>query len=275
MKRRLVLGLAMSVVAMGSADAATAAEGLPPGVEAALHAKACGVSSISCNQTKLGAIDSLDCAGSNGVFTDIWQFSGIEGTHVAIDASSASMETYLVLRDGESTIRAFDDDSGPVPGSHIEFTLDFTEPWTIEVSNLEPFHFGNYSVTLACTTPPPSGCTADAETLCLGPGGRFKVHAAYETSGSGSGPANVVRLTDDTGYLWFFDAANVEAVVKIINACGFNQRYWVYHAGLTDQGVVLTVTDTGATGQPTKTYTNPLGRTYVTVTDSDAFATCP
>jgi len=274
MKQRLVLGLAMSVVALGSANAATARGDLRPALEAALREKACGVSSIACNQTKVGAIDSLDCGGSEGFYTDVWRFPGVEGTHVVIEASSPNLETYLVLRDGESTIRAFDDESGPGPDSHIEFTLDFTEPWTIEVSNLDPFHFGDYSVTFACTTPP-SSCTADENTLCLGPGGRFKVEATYVTAGSGSGAANVVKLTDDTGYLWFFDAANVEAVVKIINACSFNQRYWVYHAGLTDQGVEITVTDTAATGQPHKTYSNPLGRTYVTVTDSDAFPTCP
>jgi hypothetical protein len=121
----------------------------------------------------------------------------------------------------------------------------------------------------------PNACVPDGDTLCLGPGGRFKVEASYQTAGSGNGAAKVVKLTDDTGYLWFFSAVNVEAVVKIINACTFNNRYWVYHAGLTDQGVVVTVTDTVAPGAPSKVYTNPLGRTYVTITDSSAFATCP
>ncbi|HSS77993.1 MAG TPA: hypothetical protein VLV54_14780 [Thermoanaerobaculia bacterium] len=34
-----------------------------------------------------------------------------------------------------------------------------------------------------------------------------------------------MKLTDETGYLWFFSNTNVEAVVKVLNACSFNQRF--------------------------------------------------
>ena len=33
---------------------------------------------------------------------------------------------------------------------------------------------------------------------------------------------------------WFFQAENVEAVVKVLNGCGINDRYWVFAGGLTD-----------------------------------------
>lgn len=124
----------------------------------------------------------------------------------------------------------------------------------------------------ATTSAQPSTCVEDATTLCLGAGMRFKVRATFQTATT-SGTATVVRLTDETGYLWFFTASNVEAVVKVLNACGVNSRQWVFAAGLTDQGVVITVTDT-STGA-SKTYANPVGRTFVTVTDTNAFATCP
>ncbi|HEV7505243.1 MAG TPA: hypothetical protein VGS07_10050 [Thermoanaerobaculia bacterium] len=114
-------------------------------------------------------------------------------------------------------------------------------------------------------------CTANATTLCLN-NGRFKVEAQFETGTQPLTAAQVIRLTDDTGYMWFFSSTNVEVVVKVLDACSFNQRFWVYAAGLTDQRVELTVTDT-QTGVP-KSYSNPLGRTFVTVTDSDAFV-CP
>lgn len=116
-----------------------------------------------------------------------------------------------------------------------------------------------------------TNCTPDADTLCLN-NGRFKVEATFDT-GAQSGNAKVVKLTDETGYLWFFNSVNVEAVVKVINACSFNQRFWVYAGGLTDQGVVLTVTDTS--NGTSKTYTNPRGQKWVTITDSNALATCP
>ena len=49
--------------------------------------------------------------------------------------------------------------------------------------------------------------------------------------------------TSDTGQFWFFSSQNVEMVVKVLNGCGFNQRYWVFAGGLTNVQVTLTVTD--------------------------------
>ncbi len=83
-----------------------------------------------------------------------------------------------------------------------------------------------------------------------------------------------MKLTDDSGYFWFFGASNVELVTKVLNACvdPFN-RHWVFAAGLTDVEVELVVTDT-VTGQ-VKRYQNPRGAAYKPVQDTDAFATCP
>jgi hypothetical protein len=117
-----------------------------------------------------------------------------------------------------------------------------------------------------------SACTPSATALCLN-NGRFKVEATFETAGGLSGKAQVVKLTDETGYLWFFSATNVEAVVKVLNACTFNQRFWVFAGGLTDVRVVITVTDTQTNA--IRTYTNPLGRAFQPIQDTSAFATCP
>jgi hypothetical protein len=108
--------------------------------------------------------------------------------------------------------------------------------------------------------------------LCL-QDGRFQVTATYNTGTGISGNAVTVPLTSDTGYLWFFGATNVEAVVKVIDGCGLNNRYWVFAGGLTNVRVVLTVRDT-ATGA-VKTYTNPQGKAFQPVQDTGAFATCP
>lgn len=120
-------------------------------------------------------------------------------------------------------------------------------------------------------TPNPSACVPDDTTLCLN-NGRFKVTATFD-AGVQNGQAEVVELTDETGYMWFFSANNVEVVLKVLNACTFNQRYWVYAAGLTDVRVVITVTDT-QTGA-VKTYINPQGRPFQPILDSSAFNTCP
>jgi len=117
-----------------------------------------------------------------------------------------------------------------------------------------------------------TGCTPSATAMCLN-NNRFRVTATFSTPAGQSGQAQVVKLTDETGYLWFFDSSNVEVVVKAINACSFNNRYWIYSAGLTDVQVVMTVTDT-LTGT-FKTYNNPQGVAYQPQLDSSAFATCP
>jgi hypothetical protein len=117
-----------------------------------------------------------------------------------------------------------------------------------------------------------TGCTPSATAMCLN-NNRFRVTATFSTPAGQSGQAQVVKLTDETGYLWFFDSSNVEVVVKAINACRFNNRYWIYSAGLTDVQVVMTVTDT-LTGT-FKTYNNPQGVAYQPQLDSSAFATCP
>jgi len=116
-----------------------------------------------------------------------------------------------------------------------------------------------------------SSCLAGGGTLCLNEG-RFKVTATWRTVNA-SGTAQGVTLTGDTGYLWFFDPANVEVTIKVLNGCGLNNRYWVFAGGLTNVEVTLTVTDT-VTGA-VKTYGNPQGRNFRPVLDTSAFATCP
>jgi hypothetical protein len=103
--------------------------------------------------------------------------------------------------------------------------------------------------------------------------GRFQVTATWETSQGSSGAAQVVKLSDETGTLWFFDASNVEAIVKLLDGCALNQRFWVFAAGLTNVRVVLRVVDT-ATGLE-RSYTNPPGHAFVPIQDTGTFATCP
>jgi hypothetical protein len=107
-------------------------------------------------------------------------------------------------------------------------------------------------------------------SLCVN-GGRFAVSATFNAP-TASGTAHAVQLTPDTGYLWFFSASNVEAVVKVINGCSLNNRFWVFAGGLTNVKVVLTVKDslTGAVN----THTNQQNTQFQPIQDTSAFATC-
>ena len=113
-----------------------------------------------------------------------------------------------------------------------------------------------------------SACTPTETALCLG--GRFEVRASWRDSAGNGAEATAAPLTSDTGTFWFFDAANLELVVKVLQACALNDRFWVFAGGLTDVEVRLTVTDT-VTGA-VQEYLNPLGRPYETVRDTSTFA---
>jgi hypothetical protein len=117
---------------------------------------------------------------------------------------------------------------------------------------------------------PSNSCIPDdsAGTLCLNE--RFAVSAKYTTDQAAK--AHVVQLASDSGYLWFFSETNAEALVKVLDGCGLNHRYWVFAGGLTDVNVELTVTDkkTGAE----KKYTNEAGHPFAPIQDTDAFASC-
>ncbi|HSN88019.1 MAG TPA: hypothetical protein VL025_14775 [Thermoanaerobaculia bacterium] len=116
--------------------------------------------------------------------------------------------------------------------------------------------------------PPPGTCNASATRLCLN-GGRFAVEARWTRSNGDSDLGRAVTLTLDTGYFWFFDSANVEMVIKVIDGCGVNNRFWVFAGGLTDVRVRITVTDT-RTGT-VRTYTNPQSTAFRPIQDTGAF----
>jgi len=118
----------------------------------------------------------------------------------------------------------------------------------------------------------PGPCPAGSNTLCLN-GGRFAVTTAWATRDGHTGAGQAVALTGDTGYFTFFDPANIELMVKVLNGCGVNSRYWTFAAGLTDVHVVLTVTDNLT--RAVRTYTNEQGVPFQPIQDTSAFTTCP
>ncbi len=194
------------------------------------------------------------------------------------DNSNNETEFRVEIREG--TVGAFTDIGG-VGANSEGATVTGLDPDTLYQFRVRARNAnGNspYSNTASATTLGDGGggdpfiCIANSTTLCLN-NNRFQVRATFETGAGDSGQAQVVELTPDTGYLWFFNSSNVEAVVKVLNACAFNNRFWVFAGGLTDVEVVLTVADS-QTGT-VKTYTNPQGQPFQPIQDTSAFATCP
>jgi lysyl endopeptidase len=121
----------------------------------------------------------------------------------------------------------------------------------------------------ATSTPQP--CSETTTTMCLA-GGRFAVSVTYTTAGSGSGSGKAIKYTADSGLFWFFESTNIEMLVKVLNACSVNNRFWVFGAASTDVGYTITVKDS-QTGS-VKTYTNPIGTRAAAITDTGGFV-CP
>jgi hypothetical protein len=143
-----------------------------------------------------------------------------------------------------------------------------------------PLPSGSYPVvaeTLTATLvvlPATGTCVPTATVLCLQQG-RFAVSATWEVDdGYGPQPAHAVPFTADSGWFWFFDSDNVEMVVKVLDGCAQQTpRYWVFASGLTNVGVVLSVTDT--LHAVTQTYRSEMGSAFQPLQDTAAFATCP
>jgi hypothetical protein len=161
-------------------------------------------------------------------------------------------------------------------GTNLYITGAYDTRWNNDVLNpafasLRASDFEVVELGWKPSATPSGDCSPNDTQLCLN-GGRFKVQAEWTTNG-GHGSGHAVPLTSDTGYFWFFNEANVELVVKVLDACAARRRFWVFAGGLTNVQVHLTVTDT-RTNQ-VRTYDNPARTPFRPVQDTNAFQTCP
>ena len=120
------------------------------------------------------------------------------------------------------------------------------------------------------TSPRPAACVGNATTLCLQQN-RFRVTATRGGTAQPV-PGQILRVSGESGHA-SLNPDNIEVLIKVLNACAINNRYWVTTTAPTNVEYTLTVTDT-ATGA-VKTYNNPAGRVSTTTQDTSAFATCP
>ena len=124
-----------------------------------------------------------------------------------------------------------------------------------------------------CTEPVPGSSGSPGGTLCL-QNDRFKVEVDWTTFSGTPGMVDTQQLSGESGVFFFLDSrGEPEFLLKVLNGCGFNDRFWVFHGGLTNVEFTLTVTDT-ETSQ-VKGYQNPLGTPFEPIQDTQAFATCP
>jgi PKD repeat protein len=198
----------------------------------------------------------LDGTGINGHF---WVFYGalsnVEYSIVVTDTATGSSVTYF----NPSGTFASLGDTEALPGTksgaprHLARQTP-AEPWAGQVET-------------RWLAAPQEACTPGPTALCLNRD-RFRVEASWRDFAGTTGNGQAVPLTSDTGYFWFFDDANVELVLKVLDARGINGHFWVFYGALSNVEYTITVTDT-ATGE-VRTYTNPAGE-FGSVGDTEAF----
>lgn len=118
----------------------------------------------------------------------------------------------------------------------------------------------------------PGACTPTATNLCLNRS-RFRVEVTWEDNGTAGSGKVVPGAAASSGVFWFFAPDDWEVMVKVVDGCPSNQRYWVFAAGATTVHYVVKVTDT-ASGE-VRQYENPAGQAAAAAIDYNAFATCP
>ena len=129
------------------------------------------------------------------------------------------------------------------------------------------------NIATATTNGTSSVCIEDNFTLCLN-NERFRVTMDFDTPQNPPARAQALPLASDFSGLFFFsNPDNAEVLIKVIDGCGQNNRYWVFYAATTNVAFDIVVTDT-MNGQ-TRTYSNPLRNPASPIQDTQAFATCP
>jgi CHRD domain len=172
------------------------------------------------------------------------------------------------------------DVNGPILFNLGDATSPIVADWDLTPADVDALLAGRLYVNVHSPAHPGGevrgqidGCFDGPVGLCLGDKKRFQITARWTDFDGNSGSAVAVPLTSDSGTFYFFSADNTELLVKVIDGCNFNDRYWVFLSGLTNVEVELTVEDTwtGTTAE----YDNALGQTFEPRLDIEAFATCP
>ena len=110
----------------------------------------------------------------------------------------------------------------------------------------------------------------NASTGLLLNNNRFEVTVSWKSYSDGStGQGTPVKLTNESGCFWFFNAGNIELLIKVLDGRSINGYYGVMYGALSD--VEYTIRGRDLQTGPVKSYLNP-AHTLASSADVRAFA---
>jgi hypothetical protein len=111
-------------------------------------------------------------------------------------------------------------------------------------------------------------CAPSATKLCL-QNGRFEVTVDFVNGTTQS--AQTRTFSNQSGFFTFFDPANPEVGVKIVDGRSVNGKWWVYYGALTGLQYTVRVTDTVTHGLKTYLHSASTGTSLCGGADTGAF----
>jgi hypothetical protein len=167
------------------------------------------------------------------------------------DGLSQNAESHIYARlfdaSGHPTGPAVQADSQPAGDRFVAQAVTDGHDWVIGWTTVPDGAFVARRFSSACATPDRTLCLQDS---------RFRVDVTWHDPRSGAtGTGATIPQTSDTGGFWFFNPANLELTVKVLDGRAVNGHFWVFYGSLSDVEFTITVTDS-LTGIK-KTYHNP------------------
>jgi hypothetical protein len=107
--------------------------------------------------------------------------------------------------------------------------------------------------------------------------GRFRVSGVWRAqTGPGTYVSGTMKYTPlgsgESGVLWTENPNDWVVLLKVLDGCAINNKFWVFYAATTNIEFTITVVDTVT--NVTKSYSNPINTPAAPVTDTQAFQTC-
>jgi hypothetical protein len=242
-----------------------------------------GAMLVTCDSEDYDAVCARFGAPASGFGTNLVDASGPGFGHPALDGPFGAVRQFTAQGDiaafpegSPGVVVARSQDRAPMVIARrigdgrvllitdVDMLSDYTLTDYIDLPSPNDVLLGNAIAWLAGEST--SGfCTPNETRLCLdgAPGdGRFSVTVDFETvlGGGFSGAALATPLAGlgarQGGLFTFFDEANPEMVLKILDGCIVNDHYWLYASAGTSVGMTITIVDNLLGGDP-KVYVNP------------------